>query len=62
MTDSGLFRYVDYLVLDDGEVPLERILKGEPLIHTYTAEGYQAGNATITHEQRGMPRFQRAAP
>ena len=57
MTDSGLFRYVDYLVLDDGEVPLERILKGEPLIHTYTAEGYQAGNATITHEQRGCPDF-----
>lgn len=57
MTDPGLFRYVDYLILDDGEGPLERILKGETLLHTYTAEGYHAGVESITHEQRGCPDY-----
>ena len=57
MSDPGIFRYVDYIVLDDGELPLERILQGESLIHTYTAEGYHAGESRITHAQRGCPDF-----
>jgi hypothetical protein len=43
MSDKEIFRYVDYVVLDDGEVALERILEGGELIHTYTPEGYCEG-------------------
>lgn len=57
MTDPGIFRYADYVILDDGELPLERILTGDAPIRTYTAEGYHAAEGHITHEQRGCPDF-----
>ena len=47
MTDREIFRYVDYVVLDDGELALERILAGGDLLHTYTAEGYTEGSGSI---------------
>lgn len=57
MTDREIFRYVDYVVLDDGELPLERILSGGELLHTYTAEGYHDGSERISHRERGCPDF-----
>ncbi|MDD3108551.1 MAG: radical SAM protein, partial [Alistipes sp.] len=58
MSDRGIFRYIDYLILDDGEVPLERILSGGDLVHTYTREGYHEGEGRITHLERGCPDFE----
>lgn len=57
MSDREIFRYVDYIVLDDGELPLERILSGGELIHTYTSEGYSEGEGRISHRERGCPDF-----
>ena len=58
MADKEIFRYVDYIVLDDGEVALERLLSGEEMIHTYTAEGYTEGDGSrISHAERGCPDF-----
>lgn len=57
MTDREIFRYVDYVVLDDGELALERILAGGELLHTYTSEGYTEGSGAITHRERGCPDF-----
>ncbi|MBO5805763.1 MAG: cobalamin-dependent protein [Tidjanibacter sp.] len=57
MTDKEIFRYVDYVVLDDGELALERILSGGELLHTYTAEGYTEGSGRISHRERGCPDF-----
>lgn len=57
MTDREIFRYVDYVVLDDGELPLERILSGGELLHTYTADGYHEGSGRISHRERGCPDF-----
>ncbi len=57
MSCRDIFTYVDYVVLDDGELPLERILSGGPLVHTYTAEGYTEGEGRITHRERGCPDF-----
>lgn len=57
MTDKEIFRYVDYIVLDDGELALERLLSGGEMIHTYSAEGYTEGSGHITHLERGCPDF-----
>lgn len=57
MSSREIFSYVDYVVLDDGELPLERILSGGPLVHTYTPEGYTEGEGRITHRERGCPDF-----
>ncbi len=57
MSDKEIFRYVDYVVLDDGEIALERILEGGELVHTYTAEGYTEGSGRISHRERGCPDF-----
>lgn len=34
ITDSSLFNYIDYLLFDDGELPLQRLLTGGELIRT----------------------------
>lgn len=34
MSENGLFRYVDYVMFDDGELPLLRFLEGGPLLRT----------------------------
>lgn len=58
MSDKEIFRYVDFVVLDDGELALERLLSGGGMIHTYTAEGYTEGDGSrISHAQRGCPDF-----
>lgn len=36
ISDNEIFKYIDYLVFDDGELPLKRILKNEELIRTLT--------------------------
>ena len=57
MSDREIFRYVDYIILDDGELALERILEGGELLHTYTSEGYYEGSGRISHRERGCPDF-----
>lgn len=57
MSDRGIFRYVDYLILDDGELPLERILSDGELVRTYTRDGYHEGEGNVTHRERGCPDF-----
>ncbi len=57
MSDREIFRYMDYIVLDDGELALERILEGGKLLHTYTSEGYYEGSGRISHRERGCPDF-----
>lgn len=57
ITDKGIFGCFDYVVLDDGELPLQRILSDGPLVRTHTAEGWHEGEGNITHIQRGCPDF-----
>ena len=58
MTDKGIFRYFDYVILDDGELALERILNGGQLVNTYTAESFHASPERISHAERGCPDFE----
>ena len=58
MTDKAIFRYIDYIILDDGERPLERLLAGNDLLRTYARDGYHEGEAApLTHAERGCPDF-----
>lgn len=57
ITDKAFFGYIDFLVLDDGELPLEQILAGLPPVHTYTTEGWHGGKETVSHAERGCPDF-----
>ena len=57
MSDKGIYKYVDYVVLDDGEIALKRILDGEELIRTYTTEGYSDAFQKVSHLDRGCPDF-----
>ena len=62
LTDTAIFDHVDYIVLDDGEIPLERILAGGELVRTFTREGKKvvySGNdsVNVSHAERGCPDF-----
>lgn len=46
LSDVTLFKYIDYLTFDDGEVPLLRIVKNESLIRCMTFDG----NRLVRHE------------
>lgn len=37
MTDTGIFKYIDFITFDDGELPLLRIVTGGELVRTATA-------------------------
>ena len=40
MKDTGIFRYVDYITFDDGELPLKRLIEGGELLRTaYLKDG-----------------------
>ena len=40
MTDTGIFKYVDYITFDDGELPVRRLIEGGELLRTaYLKEG-----------------------
>ena len=40
MTDTGIFRYVDYITFDDGELPIRRLIEGSELLRTaYLKDG-----------------------
>ena len=40
MTDTGIFRYVDYITFDDGELPIRRLIEGGELLRTaYLKDG-----------------------
>ncbi len=58
MTDKPIFRYIAYIILDDGERPLERLFAGNDLLRTYARDGYHEGEAApLTHAERGCPDF-----
>ena len=40
MTDTGIFKYVDYITYDDGELPVRRLVEGGELLRTaYLKDG-----------------------
>ena len=40
MTDTGIFRYVDYITFDDGELPVRRLIEGGAMLRTaYLKDG-----------------------
>ncbi len=57
MSSKDIFKYADYIVLDDGELALKRIIEGGELISTYTSEGFFDSKETISHADRGCPDF-----
>lgn len=57
MSDKGIFRYFDYVILDDGELALERIVNGGELVNTYDSRGFHASDEQISHLERGCPDF-----
>ena len=62
LTDPTIFAYTDYIVLDDGEVPLEQIVKEGNLVRTFTCVdnkvSYTAGEEKrLSHQERGCPDF-----
>lgn len=58
MSDKNIYKYADYVILDDGEKALERIINGGELLRTYTKAGYNANYEKITHLERGCPDFE----
>ena len=46
MTDTGVFKYIDFITFDDGELPVLRIVTGGELVRTATAGA--AGNTETT--------------
>lgn len=57
VSSKGIFEFVDYIILDDGELPLLHILEGKELVDTYTIDGFHKGTQRISHKDRGCPDF-----
>ncbi len=57
LSDGGIFKYIDYIVLDDGELPLERIMTDGELVNTYTKEGFHKGDGHVPHQEHPGPDF-----
>lgn len=61
LTDAAIFRHADYIILDDGEGPLARLLAGEPPARTFTLAGgkvvYSGEGAVVSHAERGCPDY-----
>lgn len=59
LTETRLFNYVDYVILDDGEAPLEQIIKGGPLNRTFILEDgkvvYKTNNSVIDKPLDKLP-------
>ena len=48
MTDTGVFKYIDFITFDDGELPLLRIVTGGELVRTATAGTTETTETTET--------------
>lgn len=62
LTDTAVFKYTDYIVLDDGEIPLKNILTGGELVRTFTMNGKKVeysgiDTENISHYERGCPDY-----
>jgi len=51
INDPSIFRYIDYLTFDDGELPLLNILTGKPLIRTITYDGNSLQRHDMTSKE-----------
>jgi len=58
MTDREIFSYVDYVCLDDGEKALKALLSGKRPPHTYTADGFDPSDESVSHSSRGCPDYE----
>ena len=50
MTDTGVFKYIDFITFDDGELPVLRIVTGGELVRTATAGAAGTTEATEATE------------
>ena len=50
MTDTGVFKYIDFITFDDGELPLLRIVTGGELVRTATEGAAGTTGTTETTE------------
>ncbi|MDR2936089.1 MAG: cobalamin-dependent protein [Rikenellaceae bacterium] len=62
LTDKKIFRYVDHIILDDGEGPLEQFLSAEEPSQTFSfsrGKVTYSGNSEkpVSHHDRGCPDF-----
>jgi hypothetical protein len=61
LSDPAIFGYADYIILDDGELPLEQLLKGEDPARTLTLDKgkvVRSGDGEkLSHTDRGCPDF-----
>ncbi|MCC8089439.1 MAG: radical SAM protein [Rikenellaceae bacterium] len=62
LTDTTVFDYTDYIILDDGELPLQRIMNGDDPVRTFTRDGKKvvysgSDSENISHSDRGCPDY-----
>ncbi len=57
MSDKRIFAYFDYVVLDGGEVALEKILSGLEPVNAYSAGGFCGGREDVSHAEYPCPDF-----
>ncbi len=62
LTDKKIFKYIDHIILDDGEGPLEQLLSGEDPAQTFSVSGGKVtcsgdSKTPVSHRDRGCPDF-----
>lgn len=62
VTSTELFDYVDFVVLDDGEIPLKNIMLNKTLQQTFCVENekiifHKGDEIILSHKDRGCPDF-----
>ncbi|MDR2886314.1 MAG: radical SAM protein [Rikenellaceae bacterium] len=57
LTDKRIFAFFVHIILDDGELAIERILSGGALINTYTPDDYFASDDRLPFCQHPGPEF-----
>ncbi len=55
LTDKRIFEFVDYIVFDDGEIALEKIIKGETLTKTWYFD--KEASEIVRHKQTEIKNF-----
>ncbi|OQW48923.1 MAG: hypothetical protein A4S09_13225 [Proteobacteria bacterium SG_bin7] len=55
LSDKRIFEFTDYIVFDDGEIALEKLIKGQPLSKTWHLS--EETKEIVKHEQRDPKNF-----